>query len=197
MAANGISILSTKQARQIAKLDLAQARRQGYAVVVENTAAYAVGTDFSFGGIKITVNDVGAVYLQFYNTYTTISDQLTVGTKVTIDWDGRPGNTVARIAGPLIDFPGNPYSPGHPGFLLTIITTTELPNPTENYNIEGLHVPNGHFSGSGSPNSGAVFYRYWNTYDINDLPTKYTSNAITDNANVGGLAAHRPWKTHT
>jgi len=46
-------------------------------------------------------------------------------------------------------------------------------------------------------NTSATYYRYWNTYDINDLPTKYTGNAITDNANVGGLAAHRPWKTHT
>lgn len=50
---------------------------------------------------------------------------------------------------------------------------------------------------SGAVDSSKSYYRYWNTYDINDLPTKYTGNAITDNANVGGLAAHRPWKTHT
>jgi len=48
---------------------------------------------------------------------------------------------------------------------------------------------------TGSVDSSKNYYRYWNTYDINDLPTKYTSNAVTDNANVGGLAAHRPWKT--
>jgi hypothetical protein len=50
---------------------------------------------------------------------------------------------------------------------------------------------------SGAVDSSKNYYRYWNTYDINDLPTKYISNTITDNANVGGLAAHRPWKTHT
>jgi hypothetical protein len=50
---------------------------------------------------------------------------------------------------------------------------------------------------TGSVDSTKPYYRYWNTYDINDLPTKYTGNAVTNNANAGGLAAHRPWKTHT
>lgn len=31
------------------------------------------------------------------------------------------------------------------------------------------------------------------TYDRNELPTKYTVNTITDNANVGGLTEGRPW----
>jgi hypothetical protein len=43
----------------------------------------------------------------------------------------------------------------------------------------------------------AVYYRYNNTYNINDLPTKYTSNAVTDNANSGGLKTGRPWTSHT
>ena len=31
------------------------------------------------------------------------------------------------------------------------------------------------------------------TLTIDNLPTKYTDNAVTDNANVGGLVAGRPW----
>jgi hypothetical protein len=31
------------------------------------------------------------------------------------------------------------------------------------------------------------------TLTINNLPTKYTGNAVTDNANVGGLVVGRPW----
>ena len=31
------------------------------------------------------------------------------------------------------------------------------------------------------------------TLTINNLPTKYTGNAVTDNANVGGLVDGRPW----
>ena len=31
------------------------------------------------------------------------------------------------------------------------------------------------------------------TLTIDNLPTKYTGNAVTDNANVGGLVAGRPW----
>ena len=45
--------------------------------------------------------------------------------------------------------------------------------------------------------TSALYYRYNNTYSINDLPTKYTSNAITDNANSGGLLKARPWTSHT
>ena len=39
----------------------------------------------------------------------------------------------------------------------------------------------------------AVYYRSLNQYDRDRLPTKYTGNAVTDNANVGGLVAGRPW----
>jgi hypothetical protein len=31
------------------------------------------------------------------------------------------------------------------------------------------------------------------TLTINNLPTKYTGNAVTDNPNVGGLVNGRPW----
>ena len=31
------------------------------------------------------------------------------------------------------------------------------------------------------------------TLTIDNLPTKYTDNAVTDNANSGGLVAGRPW----
>jgi hypothetical protein len=31
------------------------------------------------------------------------------------------------------------------------------------------------------------------TLTINNLPTKYTGNAVTDNANTGGLVEGRPW----
>jgi hypothetical protein len=50
---------------------------------------------------------------------------------------------------------------------------------------------------TGSVDSTKNYYRYNNTYNINDLPTKYTGNLITDNANVGGLKTARPWTSHT
>jgi hypothetical protein len=31
------------------------------------------------------------------------------------------------------------------------------------------------------------------TLTIDNLPTKYTGNEVTDNANTGGLVAGRPW----
>lgn len=36
-------------------------------------------------------------------------------------------------------------------------------------------------------------YRSLNTYNIDDLPTKYSGNVLIDNANTGGLIQGRPW----
>jgi hypothetical protein len=54
---------------------------------------------------------------------------------------------------------------------------------------------NGTISGAVDTTKNA--YRYNNTFNANDLPTKYTGNAVTDNANTGGLKAARPWTSHT
>ena len=193
MAANGISTLSTKQAKQLAKLDIAQLKRQGYATIVQNTTAYSWPTNFSIGDIKITVNNVDDVYLHFYNSVPTISNQLKVGMIVTIDWDGRAPNTVAYIASTLIDFPGHDWRAQGLGFLLTIITTTELPGNSEDYNIEALHIPNGTFTGSGSPDTTKAFYRDRNEYNINSLPTQYVGNTAVINTEPGPLQTGRPW----
>jgi hypothetical protein len=195
MSANGISTLATKEDRLKAKLDLASLKRRGYSTIVQNTTAYSVGTDFSFSDIKITVNDVDDVYLHFYNSVPTISNQLKVGMIVTIDWDGRAPNTVAYIASTLIDFPGHAWRAQGLGFLLTIITTTELPGNSEDYNIDALHVPNGTFAGSGSPDTNAPFYRTNNEYDITLLPAQYVGDTATNNLNEGGLQTGRPWVT--
>jgi hypothetical protein len=47
---------------------------------------------------------------------------------------------------------------------------------------------------TGSVDATKTAYRYWNVYDINALPTKYSSNTLVDNA--GSLVAHRPWTSH-
>jgi hypothetical protein len=198
MATNGISTLGTKELRQKAKLDIAELKRKGYSTIVQNTTAYSAGGGvFSFGQIKITVNNVDDVYLHFYDSVPAISNQLKVGMIVTIDWDGRAPNTVAYIASTLIDFPGHAWQPQGLGFLLTIITTTELPGNSEDYNIDALHVPNGTFAGSGSPDTTAVFYRVNNTYDLAQLPTQYSGDAVVDNANTGGILDSRPWNPDT
>jgi hypothetical protein len=50
---------------------------------------------------------------------------------------------------------------------------------------------------SGAVDSTKNYYRYNNTYALADLPTQYTGNAVTDNANSGGLPSARPWTSHT
>jgi hypothetical protein len=55
MAANGISTLSTKQAKQVGKLNIAQAKRQGKTVAVDGTIS---------GLVDPTKN-----YYRYNNTY--------------------------------------------------------------------------------------------------------------------------------
>ena len=50
---------------------------------------------------------------------------------------------------------------------------------------------------SGSVDSTKNYYRYNNTYNLADLPTQYTGNAVTNNTNTGGLQTARPWTSHT
>jgi hypothetical protein len=45
------------------------------------------------------------------------------------------------------------------------------------------------------PDTNKPFYRDRNQYDIDQLPTKYNGNNLTDNANTGGLVEGRPWTT--
>ena len=46
---------------------------------------------------------------------------------------------------------------------------------------------------SGAVDSTKPDYRARNTYNITQLPTQYTGNAVTNNANTGGLVVGRPW----
>jgi len=48
---------------------------------------------------------------------------------------------------------------------------------------------------SGNADATKPYARAASTYDITALPTKYNNNAVTDNANTGGLVKGRPWST--
>ena len=43
--------------------------------------------------------------------------------------------------------------------------------------------------------TSANYYRYWNTSDVNSLPTKYVGDNVFDN--LGSLVDHRPWTGHS
>jgi hypothetical protein len=48
---------------------------------------------------------------------------------------------------------------------------------------------------SGGVDATKNYYRARNTLDITQLPTQYSGNDLTDNANTGGLVEGRPWTT--
>lgn len=52
---------------------------------------------------------------------------------------------------------------------------------------------NGAVSGAVDPSKN--HYRVRNQYDITQLPTQYSDDALVDNANTGGLVTGRPWTT--
>ncbi len=46
---------------------------------------------------------------------------------------------------------------------------------------------------TGSLDSTKPWYRVNNVLDVTELPTLYSGNSVSDNANVGGLQESRPW----
>ena len=50
---------------------------------------------------------------------------------------------------------------------------------------------------TGSIDSTKTYYRARDTYDLTQLPIQYTGNAVTDNANTGGLVVGRPWVSYS
>ena len=192
MAANGISTLPTKQAKQLAKLDIAQAKRQGYsAVVPAGSQDYNTVTVGNFGAIKVISNGAGSTYLVFEYAVPAVQNYLFPGAPL---HNLRFGSTdhfdAVSIVGGLVDcstLAGLPQA-GAKGYLLS----ANLSVATNN-NVGILSIPNGRFTSSGSADTDAPFYRVNNNYDITELPTQYNGNDITDNPNADGLIEGRPW----
>jgi hypothetical protein len=204
MAANGISTLPTKQIRQLAKLDIAQARRQGYSTVVP-AGSQQVSSDYGgvypniqypFGSLKVISNGAGSTYLVFESrqlVVTAITSYLYNGAPIhNIRYAGNDHFDAVSIVGGLVDcstLAGLPQA-GAVGYLLSASLGV-----TTNHNVGFVEIPNGRFVGSGSANTGAPFYRDRNVYDITQLPDTYNDNdpGPDDNPNVGGLIEGRPW----
>ena len=192
MSANGISTLPTKQAKQLAKLDIAEARRKGYsAVVPAGSQDYNTVIVGNFGAIKVISNGAGSTYLVFEFPVPAVQNYLYPGAPLhNLRFSGTDHFDAVSIVGGLVDcstLAGLPQA-GAKGYLLS----ANLSVATNN-NVGILSIPNGRFVGSGSPNTSANFYRTRNVYDLELLPTQYSGNGIIDNVNTGGLVLGRPW----
>jgi hypothetical protein len=65
----------------------------------------------------------------------------------------------------------------------TVICTPNQTGTKEDRQIQKLDIAQVNRTRTGRPD----------TYDRDDLPTKYAGNAVTDNPNPGGLIDGRPW----
>ncbi len=66
----------------------------------------------------------------------------------------------------------------------TILCTTKQVGTKEDRQIQKLEIAAKARTADGNSRD---------TYTLTDLPTKYTGNSVTDNANLGGLVDGRPW----
>lgn len=196
MSANNISILPNKQAKQLAKLDIAQAKRQGYSSVVPaGTQDYNLVSVGNFGALKVISDGAGHTYLVFALPIPAIQSYLYVGAPLhNVRFGGVDHIDAVSIAGPLVDcstLAGFPQA-GALGYLLSATLSVATNN-----NVGILSFPNGRFTGNGTANTSAVFYRANNHYDITELPTEYSGsgNGLIDNPNSTGLLLGRPWTT--
>ena len=198
MSTNGISTLPTKQERQLAKLDIAEARRKGYTTVVP-TGSQQVSSDYGgggypnpvypFGSIKVISDGAENTYLVFESGQleTAITSYLYDGAPIhNIRFAGADHFDVVSIVGGLVDcstLAGLPQA-GAVGYLLSASLGV-----TTNNNVGWVEIPNGRFEGSGIPDTTAPYYRDRNVLDITQLPDTYNGNFPNgdDNPNLGEL----------
>ena len=198
MSTNGISTLPTKQERQLAKLDIAEARRKGYTTVVP-TGSQQVSSDYGgggypnpvypFGSIKVISDGAENTYLVFESGQleTAITSYLYDGAPIhNIRFAGADHFDVVSIVGGLVDcstLAGLPQA-GAVGYLLSASLGV-----TTNNNVGWVEIPNGRFEGSGIPDTTAPYYRDRNVLDITQLPDTYNGNVPNgdDNPNLGEL----------
>ena len=198
MSANGISTLPTKQERQLAKLDIAQARRQGYSAVVPtgsqqvNSSLYSDPV-YPFGSLKVISDGAGNTYLVFESSQfvvTEITSYLYDGAPIhNIRFAGANHFDAVSIVGGLVDcstLAGFPQADAV-GYLLSASLGV-----TTNNNVGWVEIPNGRFIGTGTNVTTATYYRTHNIYDIDLLADKYTSNTSTVGT-TSTLVEARPW----
>lgn len=148
MAANGISTLSTKQAKQLAKLNLAAAKRSG-STITFNTRIYQSNvTTLSSLTVDKTYGDLNGIIPQVGWTITNYGP-ITNVTDSGVYW--------------TLQFSGTAFS-GGANLAIAIVK----PAP------------------AGGTRARANF-------DISELPTQYSNNAVVKNTNSSGLVAGRPW----
>ena len=73
----------------------------------------------------------------------------------------------------------------------TILCTLNQVGTKEDRQLQKLYVAQVKRQAAGDTTK--TYYRENNTYDIDNLPTKYSGNSVVDNANAGGLLLGRPW----
>jgi len=162
--------LADKEARQIAKLDIAQLKRRGYTLNADGTIASSVtpattplaqNIEGSNGANAFFFRPNNSTYAQIVAGWTVVGQPTWVVTSATSD-------------------PGDQYSTA-----VTITGGTFVSG--QSYAFTGNIVT------AGAPDTGAPFYRARNVYDPDRLPTQYSGYTVVDNANSGGLVQGRPW----
>ena len=195
MSVNRIAHLPTKEARQLAKLDIAEARRQGYTTFVP-TGSQQVSSDYGgvypniqyvFGSLKVVSDGASNTYLVFLSPIPTIQNYLYDGAPIhNIRFASTDHFDAVSIVGGLVDcstLVGFPQA-GAVGYLLSASLGV-----TSNNNVGWVEIPNGRFQGSGTPDTSASYYRDRNVLDITQLPDTYNGNVPNgdDNLNLGEL----------
>jgi hypothetical protein len=166
--------LADKEARQKAKLNLAQAKRRGYTLAADGTVVDEVAD---------TLTTIGA---QAY------SDGASMATFRVLNRGGNWDEFFANWDNgtwSCVQFPGsvvtNMTNPGDDSPIITITGGIFVLNATYSFTGDVLTA--------GTPDTTAPFYRARNEYNINSLPTQYVGITAVPNTEPGDLQLGRPW----
>jgi hypothetical protein len=144
------------------------------------------GTDFTAGDLKVTTKGADT-YVQFINPNASVSDFLTVGTIINVNFNdatSTPQTLVATVSALLADF-GDTNNPGKPGVKLTV-NSGPAPADTESFDVTGLTYP-------------GIYGTYTLTRLLNTIPwvwtqgwTRYLDSANTTDGGTAHCVAEGP-----
>jgi hypothetical protein len=163
-----------KEARQKAKLNLAQAKRRGYTLNVDGTIASTVSAHLTTTSAQSYSDGASMATFRVLNRGGNWDEFFANWDNDTWSCDQFSGSVVTNMTNPGDDSP-----------IITITGGTFVTGTFYSFTGDVL--------AAGTPDTTKPFYRVRNEYDINLLPTQYVGNTAVKNTAPLPLQQGRPW----
>jgi hypothetical protein len=166
--------IADKEARQKAKLDLAQLKRRGFTLAADGTVVDEIVNTLTTTSAQSYSDGASMATFRVLNRGGNWDEFFANWDNDTWSCDQFPGSVVTNMTNPGDDSP-----------IITITGGTFVTGTFYSFTGDVL--------AAGTPDTTKPFYRVRNEYDINLLPTQYVGNTAVKNTAPLPLQQGRPW----